>query len=104
LPLVTLILYVRQILLNIQAPLANVFGMEYVAPEQRARLATALLIGWGIGSGGIGPLVSGFLQVAGGFQLAFSVAAVFYLLAGASFLLLFRGVRTASEGGPPITA
>ena len=97
LPAATIVLYVRQIVLNIQAPLAMVFGMEYVAPEQRARLTTALMIAWGIGSGGIGPFVSGFLQAAGGFQLAFSVAAIFYLLAGISFLVLFGNVRLPSE-------
>jgi MFS family permease len=97
LPIATIIFYARQIALNIQAPLAMVFGMEYVVPEQRARLATALIVGNGIGSAGIGPLVSGFLQAAGGFQLAFSVASLFYLLAGLSFLLLFGRVRLPSE-------
>ncbi len=101
LPVAALVFYVRQIALNIQAPLATVFGMEYVLPAQRARLATAQNLAWGIGIGGIGPLASGFLQAMGGFQLAFSVAAVFYLLAGLSFLLLFGGVRLPSEGGPP---
>jgi MFS family permease len=99
LPLATVVFYLRQIALNIQAPLAMVFGMEYVAPEQRARLATALIVGNGIGSAGIGPLVSGFLQAAGGFQVAFSVAAVFYLLGGLSFLILFGGTRLPSEAG-----
>jgi dipeptide/tripeptide permease len=47
--------------------------------------------------GGIGPLVSGFLQVRGGYQLAFSVSAVFYLLSGLIFLLLFGKVRLTSE-------
>jgi MFS family permease len=74
-----------------------VFGMEYVAPGQRARLATAVMIAWGIGSGGIGPLLSGLLQALGGFQLAFSVAAFFYLIAGVSFLVLFGKVRLPSE-------
>lgn len=97
LPAAILVFYVRQIALNIQAPLATVFGMEYVQPDQRARAATAVNIAWGIGAGGIGPLVSGFLQVAGGFQLAFTVAAVFYLLAGVSFFVLFGRVRLASE-------
>jgi hypothetical protein len=39
------------------------------------------------------------LQVRGGFQLAFSVSAVFYLLAGSSFLLLFGRLRLPSELG-----
>jgi MFS family permease len=97
LPAAMAVFYVRQIALNIQAPLATVFGMEYVAPGQRARLATAVMIAWGIGSGGIGPLLSGLLQALGGFQLAFSVAAFFYLIAGVSFLVLFGKVRLPSE-------
>ena len=75
--------------------------MEYVQPGQRARLATAQTVVVGIGLGGIGPLVSGFLQVRGGYQLAFSVSAVFYLLAGLTFLLLFGRVRLPSESVSP---
>jgi len=101
LPVAVLTLYVRQIALNLQAPLGQVFGMEYVEAGQRARLATAQTVVTGIGLGGIGPLVSGFLQVRGGYQLAFSVSAVFYLLAGVTFLSLFRKVRLPSEDGPP---
>lgn len=99
LPLAVVILYIRQLALNLQAPLSQVFGMEYVERQQRARLATAQIVVSGIGIGGIGPLVSGFLQVRGGYQLAFSVSAVFYLLAGVTFLLLFGGTRLRSEDG-----
>jgi MFS family permease len=98
LPIAVIALYVRQLALNIQAPLSQVFGMEYVEPQQRARLATLVTIVSGIGLGGIGPLVSGFLQVRGGYQLAFSVSAAFYLLAGVTFLTLFGGTRLPSEG------
>jgi MFS family permease len=101
LPIAVLTMYVRQIALNLQAPLGQVFGMEYVEAGQRARLATAQTVVTGVGLGGIGPLVSGFLQVRGGYQLAFSVSAGFYLLAGATFLLLFRRVRLPAEVGPP---
>jgi MFS family permease len=77
--------------------LNQVFGMEYVEPRQRARLATAQIVVSGIGIGGIGPLLSGFLQVRGGYQLAFSVSAFFYLLAGLTFLLLFGKLSLPSE-------
>ncbi len=100
LPLATAVFYVRPVALNIQAPLVMVFGMDYVVPEERARLSTALMVADGIGVGGIGPLISGFLQVWGGFQLAFSVAAVFYLLAGLTFVLLFGRIRLPSEARP----
>jgi MFS family permease len=97
LPLAVLIIYVRQLALNLQAPLSQAFGMEYVEPRQRARLATAQTVVVGIGLSGIGPLLSGFLQVRGGYQLAFSVSAAFYLLAGLTFLMLFGKVRLPSE-------
>jgi len=97
LPLAVVILYVRQLALNLQAPLSQAFGMEYVEPQQRARLATAQTVVVGLGLGGIGPLVSGVLQVRGGYQLAFSVSALFYLLAGLMFLRLFGQVRLPSE-------
>jgi len=101
LPVAVVIMSVRQLLLNLQGPLSQVFGMEYVEPRERARLATAQVVVSGIGVGGIGPLLSGFLQVRGGYQLAFSVSAFFYLLAGLIFLLLFARVRLASEADPP---
>jgi len=97
LPLAVVIIFLRQLALNLQAPLSQVFGMEYVDPQQRARLATAQTVVTGIGLGGLGPLLSGFLQVRGGYQLAFSVSAGFYLLAGLTFLLLFGRVRLPSE-------
>ena len=97
LPLAIGIMYARQLALNLQGPLGQVFAMEYVDPQQRARLTTAIIVVNGIGVGGIGPLASGFLQVIGGYQLAFSVSAAFYLLAGLTFLLLLGGVRLPSE-------
>jgi MFS family permease len=99
LPVAVLLLYIRQLALNLQAPLSQAFGMEYVEPQQRARLATAQTVAIGLGLGGIGPLLSGFLQVRGGYQLAFSVSAGFYLLAGLTFLLLFGNLRLPSERG-----
>jgi MFS family permease len=99
LPVAVAIMYVRQFALNLQGPLGQVFGMEYVEPRERARLATAQVVVTGIGVGGIGPLVSGFLQVRGGYQLAFSVSAFFYLLAGLIFLALFGRTRLPSEAG-----
>jgi MFS family permease len=97
LPIAVLIIYLRQLALNLQGPLSQAFGMEYVEPQQRARLATAQTVVVGIGLSGIGPLLSGFLQVRGGYQLAFSVSAAFYLLAGVTFLVLFGRVRLPSE-------
>jgi MFS family permease len=100
LPLALVIITVRQLVLNIQGPLSQAFGMGFVEPRQRARFATAQIVMSGIGVGGIGPLLSGFLQVRGGYQLAFSVSAFFYLLAGVTFLFLFGGVRLPSERAP----
>jgi MFS family permease len=97
LPFALVVVCVRQMILTIQAPLNQVFGMDFVEPRERARLATAQNIVFGLGFGGLGPLISGFLQVRGGFQLAFSVSALFYLLAGSTFLALFGRVRVASE-------
>ncbi len=97
LPVAVVIITVRQLVLNIQGPLSQAFGMGYVEPRQRARFATAQIVVSGIGLGGIGPLLSGFLQVRGGYQLAFSVSAFFYLLAGLTFLLIFGKVRLPSE-------
>jgi MFS family permease len=100
LPVAIVIMTIRQLVLNLQGPLGQVFGMEYVDSRERARLATAQVVVSGIGLGGIGPLLSGLLQVRGGYQLAFSVSAGFYLLAGLTFLLLFGKVHLPSERAP----
>jgi predicted MFS family arabinose efflux permease len=97
LPLAVLAIYVRQSFLNIQAPLSQLFGMEVVSEQERARMASAQNVVFSLGFAGLGPLISGLLQVRGGFQLAFSVSAIFYLLAGSSFLLLFGRWRLPSE-------
>ncbi|HYM50122.1 MAG TPA: MFS transporter [Candidatus Limnocylindrales bacterium] len=95
LPLAVAILALRQVILNLQSPLVLAFGMSYVEARQRARLAIAQEVAFGIGFGGIGPLLSGVLQVRGGYQLAFSVSAAFYLLAGLSFLAIFGRAQPA---------
>lgn len=97
LPVALVVIIVRQLALNLQGPLSQAFGMGYVEPRQRARFATAQIVVSGIGIGGIGPLLSGLLQVRGGYQLAFSVSAFFYFLAGMTFLLLFGKVHLPSE-------
>jgi MFS family permease len=97
LPVAILAIYVRQSFLNIQAPLGQLFGMEIVSEQERARMASAQNVVFNLGFAGLGPLISGLLQVRGGFQLAFSVSAVFYLLAGTSFLVLFGRQRLPSE-------
>jgi MFS family permease len=97
LPLALGLLFVRQMVLNLQTPLGQVFGMEFVDQRERARLATTSNVVFGIGFAGLGPALSGLLQAAGGFELAFTVSALFYFLAGLSFLLLFHGIRLPSE-------
>ena len=97
LPLALGILVVRQLALNLQGPLFQIFGMEYVDARERARLAISQNVVFSLGFGGLGPLVSGLLQVRGGYQLAFSVSALFYLLGGTTFLVLFARTRSAAE-------
>jgi MFS family permease len=98
LPLALAILALRQLALNVQGPLVQVFGMEYVDARERARLAVSQTVVFSVGFGGLGPLLSGLLQVRGGYQLAFTVSAFFYLVGGSTFLALFGRTRLASEG------
>ncbi len=97
LPIVLIALYLRQFALNIQAPLNQLFGMEIVEERERARLSSAQTVVFNVAFGGLGPLLSGLLQVRGGYELAFSVSAFFYLLAGSTFLRFFFRVRLPSE-------
>ena len=97
LPIALIALYLRQFALNIQAPLNQLFGMEIVEERERARLSSAQTVVFNVAFGGLAPLLSGLLQVRGGYELAFSVSAFFYLLAGSTFLRFFARVRLPSE-------
>src|SRR5207245_6273518 len=48
LPIAVVIMTIRQLVLNLQGPLSQVFGMEYVDARERARLATAQIVVSGI--------------------------------------------------------
>jgi len=100
LPLALAALYLRQLVVNIWVPLNQLFGMEMVEEHERARLSSAQTVVFNVAFAGLGPLVSGFLQVRGGYELAFSISAFFYLLAGSTFLVLFGRIRLPSERLP----
>ncbi len=90
--------YFRDALMNAGWPVGTSFAMERVRANQRATLASLDAMLGSAGRGGLGPLISGFLQRIGSYNVAFSFTAVLYLLAAG---LYFGFWRNAEQPAPP---
>ncbi|BAS28364.1 MFS transporter [Limnochorda pilosa] len=103
LPWVIAAYYVRQALMNMGAPAQTAFLMEQVRPDQRATLTSLNAMLGSLGRGGLGPVVSGWMQVRWDFTGAFTLTTVLYVLGSMLFYLFFRNVRETAAGGltPP---
>ncbi len=88
--LVVISYFIRAALMNMGSPLYTTFAMEQVKEEQRATLNSLFAMVGSLGRGGLGPLISGYLQVGSGFSLAFSLTLVCYIVAAVMTLLFFR--------------
>jgi hypothetical protein len=95
-------LLIRQLALNIQAPVNQAYVIDIVPQEQRATYFGSQNLVWCVGFGGLGPLVSGLLQARGGFALAFGFASIVYLAAPLSFWVLLGNRRRAFPAAPAI--
>ncbi|MGE5577598.1 MAG: MFS transporter [Syntrophothermus sp.] len=93
LPLVVGAYYVRSALMNMGEPIIITFNMEQVGERHRATLNSLEAMLGSLGRGGLGPLVSGFLQVRSGFSLAFTFTTLCYIVAAVSFYLFFRSAE-----------
>jgi len=90
--------YLRQALMNMAGPVQHIFVLEQVRPDQRATLSSLSAMLGSLGRGGLGPIVSGFLQVRGGFSAAFTLTAVTYVLGAALFWAFFRDAEKTPAG------
>jgi MFS family permease len=97
-------LLVRQLLLNLQAPVNQAYIIDIVPQAQRATYFGSQNLVWCVGFGGLGPLLSGLLQARGGFVLAFGFASIVYLAAPLSFWALLGDRRRAFPAAPPVIA
>ena len=109
-PAVVVAYYVRNALMNMSGPLQTIFGLELVRDEQRATLTSLSVMLGSLGRGGLGPIVSGYLQEKSGFTLAFTMTTVCYVVATLLFFLFFRNYErrpgSGTEGpaaGRPVT-
>jgi len=102
-PAVVFAYYVREALMNMSGPLQMTFGMEQVRKEQRATLTSLNAMLGSLGRGGLGPIVSGYLQVKSGFTLAFTMTSVCYVVGTLMFFLFFRNAeRLPRSRGPAV--
>jgi len=69
------------------------FGLEQVREGQRATLTSLGAMLGSLGRGGLGPIVSGYLQVKSGFSLAFTMTTVCYVIGALMFFVFFRNVE-----------
>ncbi|MHB8927510.1 MAG: MFS transporter [Bacillota bacterium] len=82
--------YLRGALMNMGGPIQQTFILEQVSERQRATLTSLGAVLGSMGRGGIGPMVSGYLQVVSGFGLAFTFTTVCYVVGMALFWWFFR--------------
>jgi len=96
LPAVIAAYYLRDALMNMVWPVQQTFVLEQVAENQRATLTSLSAILGSMGRGGLGPIISGYLQVVSGFSLAFTFTTVCYVVGAALFWYFFRNAEAAS--------
>ncbi len=94
LPLAIVAYYMRDALMNSSWPLGDSFAMEQVRDDQRATFASLNAMLEGGGRGGLGPLISGWLQSLGSYEFAFSFTAVTYIIAAALYFKFWRNVES----------
>ncbi len=98
-PAVVASYYLRGALMNMGGPIQQTFVLEQVAEHQRATLTSLGAVLGSMGRGGIGPVVSGYLQVVAGFHLAFTFTTVCYIIGMAFFWWFFRNTEALSARG-----
>ncbi|HEY8498585.1 MAG TPA: MFS transporter, partial [Limnochordales bacterium] len=86
----TVAYYARSALMNMGGPVSMAFALERVAPHRRATLSSLEAMLGSLGRGGLGPVVSGLLQVRGGFEPAFSLTTACYVVATALYWWFFK--------------
>lgn len=98
LPWVIAAYYARQTLMNMGSPVHTAFLMEQVRPDQRATLTSLHAILGSLGRGGVGPVVSGWIQMRWDFTGAFTFTTVLYVAGSLLFYLFFRHVQEPADG------
>jgi len=100
LPVVIMAFYFRGALMNMAGPVQQTFILEQVEEGQRATLTSLGAMLGGLGRGGLGPIISGYLQVISGFSLAFTFTTACYIVGALLFWYLFRH----NDDGPSVGA
>jgi len=90
----------RAALMNMAAPLYNAFCMEQVPERHQGLLSSVLNIAWQVGWG-VGPYISGLVQVAYGFTPLFITTSILY---SAAILLLWMFFRESETRALPVPA
>jgi len=85
--------YMRSALMNMSGPVQMTFSMEQVNEDQRATLTSLNAMLGSLGRGGLGPLVSGYVQVRYGFSEAFTLTTICYLIGAFLFYYFFRHIK-----------
>lgn len=104
LPAVIVAYYLRDALMNMVWPVQQTFVLEQVAENQRATLTSLSAILGSMGRGGLGPVISGYLQVVSGFHLAFTFTTVCYVVGAVLFWFFFRNAERVKPGAEPVRA
>lgn len=82
--------YIRASLMNMGGPVAEALAMDLLPVRQRATYTSLMNALGNLGRGGLGPAISGALQVLGGYGAAFSFTALTYAVAAGMYFVFFR--------------
>jgi len=91
--------YFRHALMNMSNPVLHVFQLEQVREDQRATLSSLSVMLGSLGKGGLGPIVSGFIQLQAGFTSAFTLTGICYVLGAILFYVFFRHAERPRPAG-----
>jgi len=94
-PTVVVAYYARSALMNMAGPIQQMFALEQVKKDQRATLTSLNAMLGSLGRGGLGPIISGYIQVRSGFSAAFTMTTVCYIIGSSLFFLFFRNAERA---------
>lgn len=89
--------YIRGAVMNMNSPVSEALAMDLLPPNQRTTYTSLQNVLGNLGRGGIGPLISGILQTAGGYGAAFSFTAITYAIAAMLYYAFFHAIEPGHD-------
>jgi predicted MFS family arabinose efflux permease len=95
-PVVLTAFLLRQVLMNMHAPMNSQLRMELVAPEEQSLINALRMVGW-TGMRAFAAFLGGRIIDFYSFQLSFTLTSGIYLISALLFFVFFRNVRIGDQ-------